>query len=250
MSSLIRGIRDNISFFTILPAKSVDLENAAKNAHLLPFISLIIASISYIFAFFAFYFLPSLVAGFLTLFFILFLTGFHHIDGLCDFADGMMTTGDSKRKRKAMRDLNTGTGGIITGIFFIAICGVCIAEIGNFLFVGILLCDLSNKLGILSISTISRPSYPGMGGIYIKNVDEKAFLIGLGIMIVFCIISGYLTDPSKIPLFLGSIFVSIPVSFYLRHVAERSFGGVSGDVIGACGEISRLLTLIVLSGGS
>jgi adenosylcobinamide-GDP ribazoletransferase len=37
------------------------------------------------------------------------------------------------------------------------------------------------------------------------------------------------------------------VAAIIHHVSNKSFGGISGDVIGASNEVTRLSSLIVLS---
>ena len=47
------------------------------------------------------------------------LTGFHHLDGLVDFGDGLMAHGDPQRKIEIMRDKRIGTGGLA---LFLTVC--------------------------------------------------------------------------------------------------------------------------------
>jgi len=44
-----------------------------------------------------------------------------------------------------------------------------------------------------------------------------------------------------------SLGISVALGFLIQRIANRSFGGISGDVIGASNEITRLASLIVLS---
>jgi adenosylcobinamide-GDP ribazoletransferase len=40
--------------------------------------------------------------------------------------------------------------------------------------------------------------------------------------------------------------VSVAIGFLIADVAERNFGGVNGDVMGAANEIGRIAALLVL----
>ena len=71
-------------------------------------IGLIIGSIGFGLSFF----LDPLIVSLLVVASIAVITGIHHIDGLADFADGLMTRGTKEKKRKAMKDLSTGSAGI------------------------------------------------------------------------------------------------------------------------------------------
>jgi len=68
-------------------------------------IGLIIASIGFGLSFF----LDPLIVSLLVVASIAVITGIHHTDGLADFADGLKTRGAKEKKRKAMKDLSTGS---------------------------------------------------------------------------------------------------------------------------------------------
>lgn len=44
--------------------------------------------------------------------FSIWFTGFHHLDGLIDFGDGMMVHGSPEKKIAVTRDKRIGTGGV------------------------------------------------------------------------------------------------------------------------------------------
>jgi adenosylcobinamide-GDP ribazoletransferase len=46
---------------------------------------------------------------------------------------------------------------------------------------------------------------------------------------------------------LAALGVSLAVAGLLKYVSGKSFGGISGDVLGASNEMTRLSSLIVLS---
>jgi adenosylcobinamide-GDP ribazoletransferase len=45
---------------------------------------------------------------------------------------------------------------------------------------------------------------------------------------------------------LIALGVSLAIAALLKHVSARSFGGISGDVLGASNEVTRLASLLVL----
>ncbi len=45
----------------------------------------------------------------------------------------------------------------------------------------------------------------------------------------------------------AALIISIVLAELMRYVSSKSFGGISGDVLGASNEITRLSSLIVLS---
>jgi adenosylcobinamide-GDP ribazoletransferase len=44
-----------------------------------------------------------------------------------------------------------------------------------------------------------------------------------------------------------ALSVSVAIAALIQHFSNKSFGGISGDVMGASNEITRLASLIVLS---
>jgi adenosylcobinamide-GDP ribazoletransferase len=46
---------------------------------------------------------------------------------------------------------------------------------------------------------------------------------------------------------LIALGVSLAIARLLKYVSDKSFGGISGDVLGASNEMSRLSALIALS---
>jgi adenosylcobinamide-GDP ribazoletransferase len=70
--------------------------------------------------------------------------------------------------------------------------------------------------------------------------DGKKMLAATAIMaLIVWFASGYAG--------MAALGVSVALGALLRHVSKRSFGGISGDVLGASNEVSRLASLIVLS---
>ena len=49
--------------------------------------------------------------------FLMLITGYNHLDGVMDMADGVMVQGDPQRKISVMKDSSVGAGGVATFIF-------------------------------------------------------------------------------------------------------------------------------------
>src|SRR5664280_1402715 len=100
--------------------------------------------------------LPILIGAALIYSFSIWFTGFHHLDGLIDFGDGMMVHGSPEKKIDVMRDKRIGTGGIA----YILIIGfISFAAIGSsplvLIFYVLLISEMAAKMGIVTCATFS-----------------------------------------------------------------------------------------------
>lgn len=237
--NLFKGFKDVAGFFTIIPIRDGDFEGAADHAYLLPALGALIAVICSLFAVLSFYLFPPLVTGTIVLLVTLLITGFNNIDGLADLADGMMVHGDMERKRSAMKDTRLGTSALVICIFVI---GLSVAAFSEFALLGlwiliksILLSEVGSKYAMLLTSYLGTPSHDGLGSIFLERVGNFQIVAGSILMILIVSFAG------RIAL---AVLLVIPVVLILTIISKRNFGGVSGDVIGACGEISRVVILL------
>jgi adenosylcobinamide-GDP ribazoletransferase len=116
-------------------------------------------------------------------------------------------------------------------------------------FGAILAAELSAKLSMVSIVWIGKPTHKGLGSIFLQKAKNKLNIIAyiLCILIVFPYFA-LIGKPIVGLIAVGLVFVSIPVALFMEKVAEKIFGGVSGDMIGATNEVARAVTLILFAG--
>jgi adenosylcobinamide-GDP ribazoletransferase len=70
--------------------------------------------------------------------------------------------------------------------------------------------------------------------------DRHKMLAATGIMIA---IVGFASSYAG----FAALVISLILAQVLKYVSSKSFGGISGDVLGASNEITRLCSLMVLS---
>jgi len=202
------------------------------------------AVICSLFAVLSFYLFPPLVTGMLVFLVALIITGFNNIDGLADVADGMMVHGDAMRKRSAMKDTRLGISGLVSCIFLIGLDVAAFSELallGLSIFIkSILLSEVGSKYAMLLISYLGTPSHEGLGSVFLERIGNFQIAAGSILTILLVLLVSF---AGQIAL---AVLLVIPVVLILTLIARRSFGGVSGDVIGACGEISRVAILLGL----
>ena len=237
---MLKEISSVFSFLTIIPSNNTDLETVARYMHVFPIIGiaigLLIASIGFGISFF----LEPLIVALLVVASLAVITGIHHTDGLADFADGLMTRGTKEKKRQAMKDLSTGSAGIVSVVLYIV--GAIIAlslTTGYELFQAILLSEILAKFSMVLMAGIGKSAAVGSNSPFMQIMkDKRRLAVASVITIIPLVIIGGTTG-------LILFGASIGVTLFLIGLSTRSFGGITGDVMGAANELTRLSSLLI-----
>jgi len=237
---LFKEITSVVSFLTIIPSKNSQLETVAKSMYLFPIagaiIGLIIGGAGYGLSLFA----QPLIVGLLLTGALVIITGVHHTDALCDFADGIMAKGTKEKKLQAMRDPAVGSAGVVTVVLYIAGMIMTLSMMKGFaLFQAILLSELMAKFAMVLQANRGISAWQGLSSPFTQSMkDYRKLALAAGLAVVPTILLGGMTG-------LYVTAVCIGLSFLLLQVANRSFGGISGDVFGASNELVRLASLLI-----
>lgn len=167
-------------------------------------------------------------------------TGFHHLDGLVDFGDGLMAHGDPKRRIEIMRDKRIGTGGLASLLTVSLITLTAITSIPPiYIFPTLLVSEIAAKLSLVSCATFSKSLDDGTGQYFIKSMNWKL----LTVSIVFTLILGFLAFK-----YIGvlGIIGGMIAGLTMVLITRRSFKYTTGDILGASNEIGRMLSLLIM----
>nr|QNO49367.1 adenosylcobinamide-GDP ribazoletransferase [Methanosarcinales archaeon ANME-2c ERB4] len=267
MGDFLFAARSCLGFLTTIPV-GISMEGLAalgKRLYLFPVIGavigLLIGGIGYLFGLL----LPPEAASVMIVASLYYLTGINHLDGLSDFGDGFVAHGSREKKIGAMRDVSLGIGGVVFCV--IAVLGLFAAMSGilgrdpagvgvGYQFLAVMIAaEVSAKQAMLTISAFGKSIHLGLGSIMIDETGFREFAIGLIFsaavcVLVFAVVGGgiYVGTGAGAGLpVLGVAMLSsaIALSLVVLRIANRNFGGISGDVIGATNEIARLGALLV-----
>jgi adenosylcobinamide-GDP ribazoletransferase len=244
--AFLKPIQSVLAFLTILPVgkQNQDIYYIAKNMYLFPVAGLVIGSIVGAMALGISDFLHPLLTGFLITGALVILTGVHHTDALADFADGLMAKGSKEVKHKAMLDPAVGSAGVATLVmYFTGMIIVFNIGFGSNLaiFTSIITAEVIAKYVMVLLANRGISAWEGFSSPFIAAMkDRYKMIVATGIM------AAIVWFASSYAGFIALI-ISLMLAQLLKYVSSKSFGGVSGDVLGASNEITRLSSFVVLS---
>ncbi len=192
--------------------------------------------------------LPSTIIGILGVGFILLVNGVQHMDGLLDFGDGLMCHGSRMRRLQVMRDPQTGAGGLSLGVVVLVGTALSIASLQwPSLLPSLIVSEAAAKFAMVFEAWDSKAAHRGMSTLFVDAMHEghgNSKLAG-SLFILLLITVPFLRQLG----FLVSL-AAILVSIVMIVISNRVFGGITGDVMGATNEITRLVSLLTILGAA
>ncbi|ANF23379.1 adenosylcobinamide-GDP ribazoletransferase [Thermococcus piezophilus] len=225
-------MRNVLPFLTRVPIKG-DFKKAREELWAFPLVALVSSALPTLILYLK---LPlSNVLAVLALYFTI---GLLHLDGLADFADGVMVKGDRERKIKAMKDLNTGIAGLfaVVMVLFLQVYSLQLVP-----FYALFLAELNSKLAMLLALATRKPLGQGIGAYFMERMNSGQLLGGF-IFYSILLVPVVVYEQDALVSLLGLAFGG-----YTIKVALDNFGGINGDCIGAIAEITRVGTLLVVA---
>ena len=237
---MLKQIGSVFSFLTIIPTSNSDLNSIAKNMFLFPIVGIVIGLVIGSLGYGLSLYLESLVVSLVVVASLAVITGIHHTDGLADFADGLMTKGTKEKKRKAMKDLSVGSAGIFSIVLYAI--GMIIAlsfSSGMELFKIILLSEIMAKFSMVLMAGLGNSASIGSNSPFMDSMKDKKRLLIAGIITIIPLI--VIGEMNGLIVFASGIVVTM----FLVGLSTKSFGGITGDVMGASNELTRLSSLLI-----
>ncbi len=238
---MLKEICSVFSFLTIIPTSTANLETIAKYMYLFPIVGITIGLVVGGFGFgLSFIGLEPLIVGLLVVAALALITGIHHIDGLADFADGLMAKGTKEKKLQAMKDLSTGSAGIVTVVLYIVgmIIALSFME-GYFLFQAILVSEIMAKFSMVLMASAGQSAALGSNSPFVQLMkDKKKLAASIALTIIPLVV---VAGSTGMIVFAAGVILTL----FLVGISTRSFGGITGDVLGASNELTRLSSLLI-----
>ncbi|WP_457751368.1 adenosylcobinamide-GDP ribazoletransferase [Thermococcus sp.] len=225
-------MRNLLPFLTRIPVKG-DFEKARGELWAFPLIALVSSALPT-----PVLYLRLPLSNVLALLALYFTIGLLHLDGLADWADGIMVKGDRERKIKAMKDVNTGIAGLFAVVMVLLLQ---VYSLGLVPFYALFLAELNSKLAMLLALSTKKPLGHGLGAYFMEGMNGRQLITGI-LLYVLLLLPAIFFEPRLLASLLGLL-----AGGYTIHISLRDFGGLNGDCIGAVAEITRAGTLLILA---
>ena len=186
---------------------------------------------------------------------------FIHFDGLTDFGDGMIVSGQREDHVRALKDTLVGAGGIGVALA-VTITTVAVYSLGGYtaLLIAEPLTEVLVKNAMVVAAAFGKPGN-GMAGRQVAMTTMgsavKAIAVSIVCGAVMIVLASFASDLSwnvdladqmcsGVFMLIVGLIVSWIVGYAMASVANRNFGMVNGDILGATNEICRAAVMFVM----
>ena len=244
-------MRALLAFFTALPiaAPGSSLEEAARRAYLLPLVGLLVGLPGAALLLLASV-MPPGVAAALALGAVLLAAGLHHTDGVLDVGDALMVRGGPARRREVLKDARVGMGAVGALFIVYAPALAALAALADAsplrAALALLVGEVAVRSAMLLTLILGTPAEEtSSSAVLVRSLKGRGRGVGLALA---------LSAAPLVALPLGgaapvAALLALPAALLALRVSRTAFGGISGDVVGATGEVGRMVVLVALSTG-
>ena len=185
---------------------------------------------------------PSSVAAALAVIVGVLVTGAFHEDGLADTADALGGWSPEQR-REILKDSRHGSFGVAALSSSIVLRIVCLASLGPAAAVaGSVAAHSLGRTAAVGVTGFARPAPgAGLGAHHARALGGVRTVAGIAAGIA---VAALATGWWAAPLALSAVGGATAVAW----LAQRAFGGVSGDILGAVEQVAECLVLVVVTG--
>ena len=180
---------------------------------------------------------------------------FLHFDGLTDFGDGMIVSGQQSDHIRALKDTLVGAGGI--GVALITVlCSVAFYSMYDnrpLMVLAFPAVEVFVKNAMVIAASIGKPGN-GMAARQVERTTSRSavlgFIVSLIALAILLSVGGLFLNmysgiewcdlfvPMIVIVIVGMV-VSTIIGMVMARTANRVFGMVNGDILGATNEVSR-----------
>jgi adenosylcobinamide-GDP ribazoletransferase len=239
------GLRLALAFLTIVPLgprRSVPSESVTESFAYFPIagfmIGVALGAEDWLLA----HAFPSALRSALVVLSLAIVTGGVHLDALADTADALGAGADRERALEILRDSAIGSFGAIALFFVLALKILALAAIAPARrYAALLLAPVLARWAMVAVSHgLEYLRAQGAGSSLLKSTGSRTLAFATATTVVAALLI-----PSAHT--LGACVAAALAVFVMRSFYRRWLGGVTGDPIGAAGELVETIVLLVMS---
>ncbi|WP_332898169.1 adenosylcobinamide-GDP ribazoletransferase [Haladaptatus sp. CMSO5] len=184
--------------------------------------------------------LPPATAAIVFVCWLLVVTGINHADGVADLGDALAVHGGPERRREVMRDTTVGVGAVLAVciVFLgVATAGFSLVSLPLAALSVVVAAEVSAKLGMVLVACFGTAAHEGLGSALTEPLGPRSFALPLFVSLPVVALS-WPTPTAAVALVAG-----LATALVVFWWANRTLGGVSGDVLGATNELARVVAL-------
>lgn len=187
---------------------------------------------------------PPTVTAFLAVFYLSAISGFLHLDGLADSADGLLSARPREQSLVIMKDSRSGPMGVIILISVLLGKYAALSAMSQeVLTVAVLCMPLAGRTAIVVTMAVLRYARPegGLGGLFYSAGTRLAAVVSCAVLLTVTIVSG-----GTLPTVAVVLAVAVTVYWFGAFCRTR-LGGATGDTLGAVCELTEMSVAIALT---
>lgn len=246
MKQVLRQFLTSLRFLTIIPISWLsenDSEHFPGSVKYFGLVGLTIGVFGSLISLVLSTFLPYPILCCALLLYLSLISGFLHLDGIADTADGFFSSRPKEKILTIMRDSRTGAMGVIVLIFLFLFKFCALFSLpADKLIVVVFFMPLAGRCAI--VYTMSFLPYArangGLGKMFYSNDKNGALWLTSFIFLI----SGIFVNVSLAVIIFGVLLLVVAL---FGVWCKRIIGGITGDTLGAVCEITETTVAVVLS---
>jgi adenosylcobinamide-GDP ribazoletransferase len=235
-----------LRFLTILPVSwraAEDPQHFKKCLLFFPLVGALVGLAGCLGAYGVGLFFPQQVVAVVSLIYLAFISGFLHLDGLADSADGLLSARPREDCLRIMKDSRTGAMGVIAVVSLMLIKYSALSSMASEEFyLALFFMPFAGRSAILFLMArlpYARPE-GGLGSLFYSEKSRKAAIVALlALLILFAVLA-----PTQLFVVLAAI---LAINIIFGRWCVNRLGGATGDTLGAVCELTEAVTAIAFT---
>jgi adenosylcobinamide-GDP ribazoletransferase len=188
-------------------------------------------------------FFPEQVVAIIAVVYLGAISGFLHLDGLSDSADGLLSARPRETSLTIMKDSRVGAMGVIAVVLILLAKYCALSSLGpGQLCLAVFFMPLAGRCAILFTMACLPYARPegGLGRLfYAKHCKATALAAFLSLFMLFAFLA-----PARLTY---ALFAILAVNILFGRWCLRRLGGATGDTLGAVCELTEVITALVFT---